>query len=118
MNAFVDAYEYHIAWSVYLCAGLVFCVCWWKVTGYLRHQGWRELYRGLAVVIMFTPWYVSDAREHLAPAVMVAAMDLLIGSSDNGLVGSLVLLVAIALMLAALIARQLIRRRAQRSEGP
>ncbi|MDA0978437.1 MAG: hypothetical protein O3B72_07765 [Proteobacteria bacterium] len=110
MDSFIGQYEYHLAWTVYLLASVCFCLFWWKLTGNLKHGGWRDLLRGAALVVIFTPWYVSDAHDHLAPALVVVLMDLLIGSSDNGLAGALVLLVAVALMLALLIVRRLVFR--------
>lgn len=116
-DAFIDAYQYHLAWATYLCAGLVFCLFWWRLTRHLANAGIRDLLRGLALVLMFTPWYVSEAREHLAPAVVVVLMDLLVGSTDNGLAGILLLLVMLGLMLAGLLIRLLLRRRSAISAG-
>lgn len=111
MNDFIDQYQYVLAWSVYVAAGLVFCVFWWKVTSFIKHDGWRDLFRGIALVMMYTPWFSDASHEHYAPAIVIAFMDFLIGGTDNGLAASLVLLVATALMLAALITRRVLARR-------
>lgn len=115
MNEFISQYQYVLAWSVYILAGLGFCLFWWKVTSFLAHDGWRDLFRGIALVMMYTPWFADDSHEHFAPAVVVAFMDFLLGGSDNGLAASLALLVATALMLAALIIRRVLSRRAASS---
>ena len=99
---------YHLAWAVYLAAGLLASLVWWRATRRFRHQGWRDLLRGLAVVMIFTPWYASNTHEHFAPATMVVVMDLLLGDPANGLAGSLVLLAATAVMLLVLLVRRLI----------
>lgn len=112
MDAFISHYEYAIAWSVYILAGLGFCLFWWKVTSSVSHDGWRDLFRGIALVMMYTPWYSDETHEHFAPAIVVAFMDFLVGGSDNGLAASLALLVATALMLTALILRRILARRA------
>ncbi|MBL6691479.1 MAG: hypothetical protein ISP91_13915 [Pseudomonadales bacterium] len=112
MDAFISQHEYALAWSVYLLAGLGFCLFWWKVTSIVRHDGWRDLFRGIALVLMFTPWFSDETHEHFAPAIVVAFMDFLLGGSDNGLAASLALLVATALMLTALIVRRVMARRA------
>ena len=109
-DAFVDMYRFHLAWGTYLVAGALFCLVCWRVTRGIRQAAWKELIRGTALVMVFTPWYVSDAHEQLAPASVVVAMDLLVGSTENGLAGSLVLLCALALMLLVLLVR-LMRRR-------
>jgi len=106
VNEFIGQYQYVIAWSVYIGCGLIFSLSWWKVTSLLKHRGWRDLLRGVSLVVIYTPWFTSEAHEHLAPAIVVVLMDLLLGSSDNGLAGSLTLLVATATMLAALIGRR------------
>ncbi len=111
MDAFISEYEYVLAWSVYLLAGVGFCVFWWKVTSNFNHAGWRDLFRGIALVLMYTPWFSDETHDHLAPAIVVAFMDFLLGGTDNGLAAALALLVALALMLVILIVRRLLARR-------
>ncbi len=112
MDAFISQYEHQLAWTVYILAGVGFCLFWWKVTSNVKHDGWRDLFRGIALVMMYTPWFSDESHEHLAPAIVVFFMDVLLGGSDNGLAASLVLLVALAFMLAALIVRRILARRA------
>jgi hypothetical protein len=103
VNEFIDQYQYVLAWSVYISSGLIFSLFWWRITTLVTHRGWRELLRGISLVVIYTPWFTSEAHEHLAPAIVVVLIDLLLGSSDNGLAGSLALLLVSAAMLAALI---------------
>ena len=105
MNEFVGNYQYFVAWTVYIGSGLVFSLFWWKITKFVAHRGWRELLRGITLVVIYTPWFTSEAHEHLAPASVVVLIDVLLGTSDNGLAGSLALLLATAAMLATLIGR-------------
>ena len=111
MNEFISEYQYHIAWSIYIVSGALFSMFWWRLTAVIGHGGWRDLLRGVAIVVIFTPWYVSEAREQAAPAAMVVAMDLLVGSTDNGLAASLTLLVTTAAMLALIIVRRVLKTR-------
>lgn len=106
MDQLIAKYEYLLAWSAYLAAGALFCLFWWKLTSSLNHGGWRDLLRGLVLVVIFTPWFANDSHETFAPAFIVVLMDLLLGSTDNGLAASLALLITTAIMLAALIARR------------
>ena len=108
MDDFITEYQYLIAWGIYIGFGFLFCLFWWKITTLVFHRGWRELLRGISLVVIYTPWFTSDAHEHLAPAVVVVLMDALLGASDNGLAGSLALLLATAAMLAMLIGRRLL----------
>jgi len=106
MNEFIDQYQYVLAWSVYISSGFIFSLFWWRITRLVRHRGWRELLRGISLVVIYTPWFTSEAQEHLAPAIVVVLLDLLVGFSDNGVSGSLALLLASAAMLAGLIGRR------------
>ena len=106
MNEFIVEYQSFIAWSLYIGSGLIFSLFWWKVTRLVAHRGWRELLRGISLVVIYTPWFTSEAHEHLAPAMVVVLIDLLLGASDNGLAGSLALLLATAGMLVLLIGRR------------
>jgi hypothetical protein len=106
MNEFINQYQYVLAWSVYISSGLIFSLFWWRLTRLITHRGWRELLRGISLVVIYTPWFASEAQEHLAPAIVVVLLDLLVGFSDNGVSGSLALLLASAAMLAGLIGRR------------
>ena len=117
MDAFVGQYQYVIAWFVYIVAGVGFCAFWWKLTTNLKHDGWRDLMRGIALVMMYTPWFSDGTHEHLAPAAVVVFMDFLPGGSDNGLAASLALLVTTGLMLSALMVRRILARRMVRDNG-
>ncbi len=106
MNEFIGYYQYFVAWTMYIGSGLIFSLFWWKITKLVAHRGWRELLRGISLVVIYTPWFTSEAHEHLAPAMVVVLIDVLLGTSDNGLAGSLALLLATAAMLATLIGRR------------
>ena len=43
MNAFIDHYEYVIAWSIYFLAGIGCSVVWWKITSFIGNRGFRPL---------------------------------------------------------------------------
>ena len=106
MNEVIGHYQYFVAWAVYIGSGLIFSLFWWKLTKLVAHRGWRELLRGISLVVIYTPWFTGEAHEHLAPAMVVVLIDVLLGTSDNGLAGSLALLLATAVMLATLIGRR------------
>ncbi len=106
MNEVIGHYQYFVAWAVYIGSGLIFSLFWWKLTKLVAHRGWRELLRGISLVVIYTPWFTGEAHEHLAPAMVVVLIDLLLGTTDNGVGGSLALLLATAVMLATLIGRR------------
>jgi hypothetical protein len=111
MEAFIQHNEYLIAWSAYIVAGLGCCVVWWKITSFIMNRGWRDLTRGMVLVMIFTPWFVDESRNFYAPALVVLVMDLLLEGAKGGLQGGLVLLISLFLMLSMLTLRLVLRRR-------
>lgn len=105
LNGFVNNYEYLIAWVIYVLAGVGCCTVWWKITSFVRHRGWRDLFRGVVVVLIFTPWYVGESPEFYAPAFVVLLMDLLLEGAKAGMQGGLALLVSSFIMLIVLTGR-------------
>lgn len=99
--------EYLIAWAAYYLAGIGCCVVWWKITSFIGSRAGRDLLRGIAVVLIFTPWFAGDTPEFWAPAVVVLLMDVLLEGTASGLKGGVALLVATLLMIVVLIVRQL-----------
>jgi hypothetical protein len=111
MAEFFGNYEYVLAWSVYVLAGLGCCAIWWRMTRFIGHRGWRELLRGVVVVLIFTPWYVGDSPEFYAPAIVVLLMDLLLEGAKAGLNGGIALLISSFLMLCILTGRIILSRK-------
>ena len=101
------ATEYLIAWAVYVLSGAECCFIWWKITSHVKHMAWRDLGRGFALVIIFTPWYSAEEPELLAPATVVLMMDLLLEGAKSGLKGGIVLLATTFAMLLVLTIRAL-----------
>lgn len=74
--------DYQIAWGIYLVAALGCFWAWTVFTGWM----WRYLREPLwliAAVLLFTPTQVSSSADAgLAPALAVAAMDLLFKTNN------------------------------------
>ena len=97
--------DYIAAWTAYLVAALVFSVLAWRV---LRKLPWRELAYLLEctlLALMFTPWYVIDDQNILAPALMVLALDVVTIEPAAGIraLVPLVLALFLALIITALL---------------
>ena len=76
--SFIDDNQYLLAWLTYFFAAVGCCLFWWKVTSFIKNAGWRDLLRGVALVVLFTPWYAGESPEFYAPAIVVLLMDLLL----------------------------------------
>ena len=105
MEQLIVENEYLVAWAAYCLAGACCCAVWWKITSRLNHRGWRDLARGIVVVLIFTPWYAGESPEFYAPAFVVLLMDLLLEGAKSGMKGGVALLVASFFMLCVLMAR-------------
>jgi hypothetical protein len=93
--------DYVAAWTAYLIAAVVFSGLAWRV---LRKLPWREvayLLECCLLALLFTPWYVLEDQNILAPALMVFALDVMTVEPEAG-VRALVPLV-MALFLALIV---------------
>jgi hypothetical protein len=91
--------DYIAAWTAYLIAAVVFGVLAWRA---LRLLPWRELAYLLEcwlLALMFTPWYVLDGQDILAPALMVLALDVLTLGPSAGIRALVPLVMALALAM-------------------
>ena len=105
-----------VAWLVYLAAAVGCSAVWWRITAAAMRTGaWRDLARGIVVVLIFTPWFTGGANESLAPAVVVLLMDLLLEGAAGGMRGGLVLLASTLVMILFLMVRAVLRRRIEAS---
>jgi hypothetical protein len=111
MEAFIQHNEYLVAWSIYILAGLGCNVVWWKITSFIDNRGWRDLSRGMVIVMIFTPWFADESRSVYAPALIVLVMDMLLEGAKGGLHGGLALLISLFVMLLALTLGLVFRRR-------
>ena len=76
--------EYMLAWAAYAVAGLGCLIVWCLMTGWMWR--WlREPLRLLVAVLLFTPTVVDPGKDALAPAIAIAAMDLLLEVGNNSL---------------------------------
>jgi|TARA_Y100000310_G_scaffold345184_1_gene462444 hypothetical protein len=107
----IEHWDYLIAWMVYLLSGVGCCLVWWRLTRALASKSWRDLLRGVVVVLIFTPWFAGDSEEFLAPAIVVLLFDLLLAGAKNGLQGGVVLLSTLFVVLVILTIRQLLKKR-------
>jgi signal transduction histidine kinase len=114
--------DYLIAWVAYGIAAFGILLVWFRLTGWLWR--WlREPLRLFAAILLFTPTVVDASQDLFAPAIAVAALDMLfkVGNSVWRAVADLAMYGMIAFALYLLFAairwpieRRLAARRAQR----
>ena len=109
----IDDNQYLLAWLTYCFAAIGCCLFWWKLTSFVKNNGLRDLLRGVAVVVLFTPWYAGESPEFYAPAIVVLLMDLLLEGAKSGMKGGVALMFALFAMLLVLTIRQFLRNRSR-----
>jgi len=106
----MDSQDYIIAWTVYLCAGIVFGIISWK---FMKKVLWRELaylLQSLLLAIIFTPWYVLPEEEILAPALIIFMLDLITIDVTTSIRALIPLVMAILLGIIVTIVLSVIYR--------
>lgn len=112
--------DYLLAWGAYVVAGLGCLLVWCLMTDWMWR--WlREPLRLLVTVLLFTPTVVDPGKEFMAPAIAIAAMDLLLQTGDNAWRAvadlSSYMLVAFAAYLVLVVIRWPIERAIRRSRS-
>ena len=74
--------DYLLAWSAYLIAALGCLLVWLRMTGWMWRY-LREPLRVLVAVLLFSPTIVDPAKDAFAPAIAIAALDLLFQVGNN-----------------------------------
>jgi len=106
----MDSQDYIIAWTVYLCAGIIFSIISWK---FMKKVLWRELaylLQSLLLAIIFTPWYVLPEEEILAPALIIFMLDLITIDVTTSIRALIPLVMAILLGIIVTIVLSVIYR--------
>jgi len=100
--------DYLLAWSLYALASGVLIIAVWRITA--RFWSWvKDPLRALSAVLLLTPAAVdADGRFH-APAIFVAAFELLTaeGGGIGPLIGVRLLLFSIVAVIGAWLLRLL-----------
>lgn len=74
--------DYQLAWAVYLIGAVGCLAVGFVITGWMWR--WlREVIRLVGAVLLFTPTLVDPERMLYAPAIAIAALDLLFATGNN-----------------------------------
>lgn len=113
----VGIYGYLTSWAIYLTAGTICYVLFYKATGVIGIKVIANILRGIMIALIYTPWYVAADKDLMAPAVIVILLDM-ITVGGNAFVRALVpltmaLVVAVTIPVLISIARFFLRPQAR-----
>ena len=68
---------------IYVTAAVVFFLLFWRLISVLKFELLVYMLRGLLASLIFTPWFINLQESTLAPALIVAMLDLItLGSAE------------------------------------
>ena len=68
---------------IYVTSGVVFFLLIWRLICVLKFEFLVYMLRGLLASLIFTPWFINLQEATLAPALMVAMLDMItLGSAE------------------------------------
>jgi hypothetical protein len=79
----LNIYGYLTSWAIYLAAGTVCYILFYKATGHIRLKSLANVMRGMMIALIYTPWYVSETQDLMAPAVIVIPLDIITVGGDS-----------------------------------
>ena len=62
---------------IYVTSGVVFFLLLWRLISVLKFELLVYMFRGLLASLIFTPWFINLQESTLAPALIVAMLDLI-----------------------------------------
>ncbi|MCP5357236.1 MAG: hypothetical protein H7A06_03735 [Pseudomonadales bacterium] len=78
----LDLYDYIAGWAIYLTAGTLCYMIFYRFTGGIKSKPIANTLRAILIALMFTPWYVAPEADLMAPALMVMMLDIItVGTS-------------------------------------
>jgi hypothetical protein len=103
-------YGYLTGWAVYLVAGTICYLMFYRFTGMIRFKTLANGLRAIMLALIFTPWYVAADQDLLAPAVLVILLDIITLGGTAFVRAFVPLLLAIVAALLITLAAGLLRR--------
>jgi|GEM_PF-756046 len=75
--------QYVIGWSVYLLAVIGLLAVFWRMTRIIRWFYPRQVLRLIAAAFLLTPYSINEASEYLAPAWLMAGLEMVFSGLDG-----------------------------------
>src|SRR5690606_1433764 len=103
-------YGYLTGWAVYLIAGTICYLLFYRFTGIIRFIPLATSLGALCFALMFTPWYIAADQDLMAPAVIVILLDIITLGGTAFVRAFVPLLLAVVAALIVALAGGAIRR--------
>lgn len=99
-----DASTIFFGWLIYLLAGIVYYLIFWRVTRPVKRILAAYCLRAVMLALIATPWFAGADSHLLAPALMVVMMDAITVSGQAAVRAFIPLFLStvLALLLAVL----------------
>ncbi|MDO9318788.1 MAG: hypothetical protein Q7V56_11380 [Gammaproteobacteria bacterium] len=107
----LDIYDYLIGWTIYIAAGALCYIIFYRFTGILRFKPLANALRAVLIAVMFTPWYVSAEDDLLAPAIIVMALDLVTIGGTSFVRAMVPLTLAVLFAVVVALAGRIVQKR-------
>lgn len=111
----LDIYGYLTSWAIYLAAGTLCYVLFYRATRWIRPRLLANLLRAVMIALIYTPWTVATDQDLMAPAVIVILLDMITVGPDAFVRALVPLVLAILLAIAVAIGISLFNRGRHRS---
>ena len=73
--------EYLWGWIYYLAGVLLIVICWWSITSKIPWREVKYVSRLIVISVLAVPWYSDIDQPYLAPAWLMASMELIFDGS-------------------------------------
>lgn len=110
----LDIYGYLTAWAVYLTAGTICYVLFYKATGIIPIKLIANILRAIILALIYTPWYVAADEDLMAPAVIVILLDIITVGGNSFIRAMVPLVLALVCAVSAPVLFTVIRALAGR----
>ncbi|MEX1197224.1 MAG: hypothetical protein WEB57_05110 [Pseudohongiellaceae bacterium] len=107
----LDIYGYLASWAIYLAAGTLCYVLFYRATRWIRPRLIANLLRAIMIALIYTPWTVATDQDLMAPAVIIVPLDMITVGPDAFVRALVPLVLAILLAVAVTIGISLFGRR-------
>ncbi len=95
--------NYVLAWTFYLLAATGSMIVFWRIIRFIPYRQVKTMLQLLFAVFILVPWYIHPGSEHLAPAFVITAFEVLIRKAEPGesalFLGTMLLLVFIGALI-------------------